>query len=56
MFFTRARDARIYAALEIIRTKRNHKVVPCKKYLCPPKECFGRDYRTGFTVILDTKG
>ncbi len=52
MFFTSARKARIYAGLEKMRTGRRHIVVPTIKYLCPPKEYFGRDYISGFTVIL----
>jgi len=52
MFFDNAKDARMYCRLESIRTHRKHKVVKCSKYLCPPKQYFGRDYISGFTVIL----
>jgi len=52
MFFDKAVDARMYASLETARTHRQHIVVVCKKYLCPPTLYFGRDYINGFTVIL----
>ncbi len=55
MFFDNAKDARIAARIESIRTHFVHQVIPCKKYLCPPKEYFGRDYISGFTVILTKK-
>ena len=52
MFFESAKDARVYAQLETTRTHKQHKVVPCRKYLCPPKRIFGKDTVPGFTVIL----
>ena len=52
MFFYFDKDARIYAQLEKIRTGKIHQVVPCKKYLCPPRQDYGRDYINGFTVVL----
>ena len=52
MFFSTAQNARIYATLERIRTGRIHIVKPCKKYLCPPKQDFGKDHINGFTVVL----
>ena len=52
MHFSKAKDARMYAKLECIRTGVRHIVVPCKQYLCPPKEYFGRDWISGFTVVL----
>jgi hypothetical protein len=52
MFFEGAIDARKYCQMESIRTHRKHKVVKCKKYLCPPTQYFGRDCINGFTVIL----
>ena len=52
MFFEKAKDARVQASIETTRTHRQHLVAPCKKYLCPPKEYFGRDYINGFTIIL----
>ena len=55
MFFNSAKDARLYAKLEIIRTGRQHVVKPCRKYLCPPREYFGQESIPGFTVIL-TRG
>lgn len=54
MFFEKAKDARIYCQLENIRTHRKHEVVKCKKYLCPPKLYFGKDFINGFTVILSS--
>lgn len=55
MYFPNAMQARIYANLQTRQTGYKHKVMPCKKHLCPPKEYFGRDYINGFTVILITK-
>jgi hypothetical protein len=52
MFFEKSKDARIYSQLETIRTHRQHIVVNCKKFLCLPKNYFGKDYVNGFTVIL----
>lgn len=52
MFFENAKDARLYANIQSIVTHRKHIVKPCKKYLCPPKEYFGRDYINGFTIVL----
>jgi hypothetical protein len=52
MFFTRCRDAGVYARLEYIRTGIIHIVKPCKKYFCPPKEYFNRDWVNGFTVVI----
>ena len=55
MFFDKAENARMYAKLETIKTHRKHIVKPCKKYLCPPKQYFGKDYINGFTVCLVVK-
>lgn len=52
MFFEKSKDARIYANIQNQVTGYNHFVVPCKKYLCPPREYFGKDYINGYTVIL----
>ena len=52
MFFTKAKEARLYASLETSRTGYRHIVKHCRKYLCPPKEYFGEDSIPGFTVIL----
>jgi len=52
MFFETAKAARIAASRETLRTGYQHYVKPCKKYLCPPKEYFGRDYINGYTIIL----
>lgn len=52
MFFKKVILARQYAKMEKFRTGRMHVVVPCKKYLCPSKENFEKDYIEGFTVIL----
>lgn len=54
MFFERAKDARMQASIETQRTGCTHQVVACKKYLCPPKVYFGKDYINGFTLVLDT--
>ena len=55
MSFEHAKDARVYAQLETVRTHYVHQVVSCKKYLCPPKEYFGKDHIYGFTVVLTHK-
>ena len=52
MFFENAKDARLQASIETQRTHHKHIVVPCKKYLCPPKLYFGKDYISGFTLVL----
>jgi len=52
MFFNKSTAARQYAKMERLITGKRHIVVPCRKYLCPPKENWGRDYICGFTVIL----
>lgn len=52
MFFDSAKDARLQASIETQRTGYIHVVKPCKKYLCPPKEYFGKDYIKGFTLVL----
>ena len=52
MFFTKSHDASVFARVERIRTGLRHVVTPCRKYLCPPKEYFGRDWISGFTVTL----
>jgi len=55
MFFHNAKDARLFATMETIKTKQKHVVVPCKKYLCPPDIYFGKDFINGFTVVLFKK-
>jgi hypothetical protein len=55
MFFHKAKEARLYATLETIQTHRIHQVKPCKKFISS-REYFGRDYITGFTVVLIIKG
>ena len=55
MFFEHAKDARLYANLETMRTHWQHIVKPCIKYICPPKEYFGEDHCTGFAVVLTNK-
>jgi hypothetical protein len=52
MFFERAKQARMQARLETIRTGVRHHVVKTRKYLCPSNEYFGRDYITGFTIVI----
>ena len=52
MFFESAKDASLQARIETQRTGYTHEVVACKKYLCPPKEYFGKDYINGFTLVL----
>ena len=52
MFFETTTAARLQASIETQRTGYTHKVVPCKKYLCPPNEYFGRDFINGFTLVL----
>lgn len=55
MFFQKAASARQHATLQRVTTGKHHVVALCRKYLCPPKKDFGRDYITGFTVILCKK-
>lgn len=55
MFFETAKNARMYAKMETIRTHRQHIAKPCRKYLCPPATYFRKDSIPGFTVILKTK-
>lgn len=55
MFFEKAKEATLQAKIETQRTGYSHEVVPCKKYLCPPKKYFGRDYINGFTLVLKYK-
>jgi len=55
MSFSNAREARIYAQMESMRTHKRHIVIPCKQYLCPPKEYFGKDYYPAFAVVLAQK-
>lgn len=43
MFFRSCKEARVYATWETLRTGRRHIVKRCRKYLCPPKEYFGKD-------------
>jgi len=52
MFFEKKKDAIMWCKLETIKTHRQHHVVRCKKYLCPPKKYLGRDYVNGYTVVL----
>lgn len=52
MFFEKAKDARIYASIQSTTSHRKHIVKKCIKYLCPPKEYFGKDHINGFTVVL----
>ena len=52
MSFTSAKEARVYANLETMRTHKQHIVVPFKQYLCPPKTHFGKDFYPAFAVIL----
>lgn len=53
MFFKKAKAARMYAAMETVRTHLRHIVTPCIKYLPYEKLYFGKDYINGFTVILE---
>jgi len=52
MFFESAKDARLQARIETHKTGYTHRVVACKKYLCPLKEYFSKDYINGFTLVL----
>jgi len=56
MFFNRCHDASVFARMERVRTGLRHVVKPCRKFLCPPKEYFGRDWVSGFTVTLMPTG
>ena len=51
MFFETATAARLQASIET-KELGTHISVPCKKYLCPPNEYFGRDFINGFTLVL----
>lgn len=55
MFFEKAKDARIYASIQTTTTKRKHIVIPCVRYLCPPKTYFGKDNQPGFTIQLKVR-
>lgn len=52
MQFSSCKDAAAYARMERVRTGIRHVVKPCRRYLCPPKEYFGRDWVPGFTVVM----
>ena len=52
MFFDSAKDASLQARIETQRTGYVHQVVACKKYLCYPKEYFGKDYINGIAKFL----
>lgn len=56
MFFESARQASLRARIDnvsLILIGMKHVVTPCKRYLCPPKNSFGKDYIQGFTLVLE---
>lgn len=50
--FSRCHDASLFAKMEFARTGWRHIVKPCKAYICPPQEYYGRDWKPAFCVVL----